>query len=146
MGISGCGKATIGKGISAELGIPFYDGDFFHPQENIGKMTAGIPLTDEDREGWLNQIGKVITDGLAKHKSGIIACSALKEIYRKKLLVDRAKVVFVYLKGSYDLIFNRVNSRADHYIKSSMLKSQFKALEEPDSIYTVNIDNKPNDK
>jgi len=145
MGVSGCGKTTIGEGVSSELGIPFYDGDDFHPQENIEKMAAGIPLNDVDREAWLNKLRDLIEAGLKDGKSGIIACSALKQKYRNKLLIDAKRVFFVYLKGSFDLIFNRMNARSDHYMKADMLKSQFEALEEPDDVFTVDISRSPNE-
>ena len=130
MGVSGSGKTTIGKAVAAGLGCPFYDGDDFHPAGNVAKMASGIPLTDEDRVAWLQSLAALIRTGLKKGKGGVITCSALKEKYRDVLREDPVQVRFVYLKGSYERILARMQSRT-HYMKPAMLRSQFDALEEP---------------
>jgi gluconokinase len=131
MGVSGCGKTTIGKLLAEKTGCDFYDGDDYHPPENIAKMAAGIPLSDEDRLVWLKALAAIIQIENRQGKNGVIACSALKEKYRELLRVNGAEVQFVYLKGSYDLIYARMQTRDRHYMKPAMLKSQFEALEEP---------------
>jgi carbohydrate kinase (thermoresistant glucokinase family) len=143
MGVSGCGKTTIGKQTADKLGIPFYEGDDFHPQSNIEKMSHGIPLTDEDRYAWLERLAQLIQEKLDLGESGVLSCSALKQKYRDLLRIDPDQVVFIYLKGSYELIFKRLQERTDHYMPSHLLASQFESLEEPGEVFTVNIDQSP---
>lgn len=140
MGVSGCGKTTIAKRTADKLGVPYYEGDEFHPLKNIEKMSQGVPLTDEDREDWLEQLSQLIRTKLDAGESGILSCSALKENYRKRLYVDSDRVRFIYLKGSYELILSRLRNRTDHYMPTHLLASQFDALEEPGDVFTVNID------
>jgi carbohydrate kinase (thermoresistant glucokinase family) len=140
MGVSGSGKTTIGKKTADRLGVPFYEGDEFHPQKNIEKMSQGIPLTDEDREDWLEQLSQLILEKLKIGESGVLSCSALKENYRKRLSIDPDWVRFIYLKGSYALIRSRLQTRADHYMPAQLLASQFEALEEPSGAFMVDID------
>ncbi len=142
MGVSGCGKTTIGQQLADRMGWPFFDGDAFHPPANIDKMSRGIPLTDEDRAGWLAAIADRMRELIAANQSGAFACSALKQKYRDQLSIDPA-VRFVYLKGSYDLIWSRMQQRAGHYMKASMLASQFAALEEPHDALTLDIARPP---
>jgi len=143
MGVSGSGKTTVGELLAARLGWPFYDGDDFHPPANIEKMSRGIPLTDEDREGWLAALTRLIRDQLSRDVSGIVACSALKQAYRDRLCVDPAQVNFIYLKGDYDLILARMHTRQGHYMKAEMLASQFAALEEPRRVLTLDAARPP---
>jgi gluconokinase len=143
MGVSGCGKSTIGRLLAERLDCPFYDGDDFHPAANIAKMSQGIPLNDEDRAGWLAALADLIRSSLQKGESGVLACSALKQHYRDILRVDDKQVKFVYLKGSYELIKARMLARPGHYMKPGMLDSQFAALEEPVDAVTVSIENSP---
>ncbi len=139
MGVSGCGKSTIGKALSTVWKTPFYDGDDFHPSANIHKMAEGNPLDDGDRQPWLEAIRLFAKDHLEKD-SLIIACSALKTAYRDTLSIDLAeKVVFIYLKGTFDLISNRMKTR-DHFMPQSLLHSQFDILETPIDAITVCID------
>jgi len=145
MGVSGCGKTTIGKKTAAILGVPFYEGDDYHPEENVEKMSQGIPLTDEDRDGWLDTLSKLISEKLDAGESGVLSCSALKKKYREKLRVDPERVCFIYLKGSYDLIWSRMQVRTGHYMPADLLKSQFDDLEEPENGFIVDIDQPPND-
>jgi gluconokinase len=143
MGVSGSGKTTVGELLAERMGWPFYDGDNFHPPENVAKMAAGTPLDDVDRASWLAVLASLIRDGLARGESGIIACSALKASYRDSLRVDPARVQFVYLKGSFDLIWDRMQRRQNHYMKASMLQSQFATLEEPEGVLTCDITPEP---
>lgn len=143
MGVSGCGKSTIGKSLAEDLGWPFYDGDDFHPAENVAKMSQGIPLTDADRAGWLAALARLIRGSLQKGQSGVLACSALKQKYRDELTVDPNQVKFIYLKGDYALIKARMEARPGHYMKPGMLDSQFAALEEPTDALTVDIHQTP---
>lgn len=143
MGVSGCGKSTIGKSLAELLGWPFYDGDDFHPAENVAKMSQGIPLNDEDRAGWLAALADLIRGSLSQGKPGVLACSALKQKYRDQLCVDPAQVKFIYLKGSYELIKARMLARPGHYMKPGMLDSQFATLEEPQNALTVDIGQSP---
>lgn len=143
MGVSGCGKTTIGQQLAERLGWPFFDGDRFHPPANIDKMSRSIPLTDDDRADWLAAIADRMRELIAAHRSGVFACSALKQKYRDQLRIDPRAVHFVYLKGSYDLIWARMQQRANHYMKPDMLASQFEALEEPADALTIEIDRQP---
>ena len=143
MGVAGCGKTTLGKMTAEALGVPFYEGDAYHPQSNVDKMSQGIPLTDEDREGWLEKLSQLMRTKLAAGESGVLSCSALKETYRQRLLVDRGLVHFVYLKGSYEVIRDRMEKRTGHYMPVELLKSQFNTLEEPVNVFTVNVDQSP---
>jgi gluconokinase len=140
MGVSGCGKTTIGKLTAAKLGVPFFEGDDYHPRKNIEKMSQGIPLTDKDRELWLESLAQLIQMNIYSGASGVLSCSALKEKYRQQLRVNPEQVRFIYLRGSYDLILSRLRNRSDHYMPTHLLVSQFEALEEPRDVFTVDID------
>ncbi|MCA9971378.1 MAG: gluconokinase [Anaerolineales bacterium] len=130
MGVSGCGKSTVGQALAARLGCPFYDGDAFHPPANVAKMAAGEPLTDADRAPWLDRLADLIAESLARGETAVVACSALKKAYRDHLRVS-GRVQFVYLHGEFDLIWRRMQARQGHYMKADMLRSQFAALEAP---------------
>lgn len=138
MGVSGCGKTTVGQQLADRLGWPFFDGDAFHPPANIDKMSRGIPLNDEDRSGWLAAIADRMRELIAVNQSGVFACSALKQKYRDQLQVSD-QVKFVYLRGDYELIWSRMQQRPGHYMKPNMLASQFEALEEPLNALTLDI-------
>ena len=138
MGVAGSGKTTVGILLAKRLQCPFYEGDDFHPPANVTKMAAGTPLTDDDRAGWLAALAEVIRDGLGRGESGVVACSALKESYREVLRVDEAKVKFIYLKGSYEVILQRMQSRK-HFMKPAMLQSQFASLEEPADVPWIDV-------
>ncbi len=140
MGVSGCGKTSVGEGLSKALGWPFYDGDDYHPQANIDKMTLGIPLEDKDRKPWLENLHRLIGEHLDANQSLIVACSALKTKYRQILRGDREELVFVHLKGDFDLIYARMRKRSGHYMKADMLHSQFRDLEEPVDAITISIE------
>ncbi len=129
-GVSGAGKTTIGKLLAEELGWHFYEGDDFHPAANIEKMRRGIPLTDEDRQPWLATLREVIEKSLAAGENAVLACSALKRKYRRDLRVNE-EVKFVYLRGDFALIADRLRHRTGHFMKPELLQSQFADLEEP---------------
>ena len=139
MGVSGSGKSSVGRLLAEKLGWDSYDADDFHPPANVKKMADGIPLDDSDRAPWLDSLNKLISASLKADQPGVLACSALKEHYRQHLLNGNANVQIVYLKGSYDLIWSRMEKRTDHYMKPHMLKSQFDALEEPTNALTIDI-------
>ncbi len=140
-GVCGCGKTTVGLALAERLNIRFYDGDRFHPEANIEKMAAGIPLTDLDRQPWLSAINAFIKERLP-HETLIIACSALREKYRMELStsIDPAAVSWIHLQGSYDVIYHRMLERKDHFMSAEMLRSQFDVYEHPKSGMMVNID------
>jgi gluconokinase len=131
MGVSGCGKSTIGSLLAARLQWEFEDADWFHPAANVDKMQSGIPLTDEDRWPWLRAIATWIDDTRQAGRRGIVACSALKRRYRDVLIGRRGDVRLVYLKGDEALIARRIATRHEHFMPASLLHSQFDALEEP---------------
>ena len=139
MGVSGSGKTSVGKLLATRLGWDFYDADDYHPPANIAKMAAGIPLNDDDRTPWLLVLHDLISACLRDNRPGVLACSALKERYRQTLLCGNVHVLIVYLKGTLELIQARMATRAGHYMKTSMLESQFETLEEPTGVFTVDI-------
>ncbi|MDC8004231.1 gluconokinase [Aureisphaera galaxeae] len=136
LGVSGSGKSTIGKKLAHALEIPFYDADDFHPQSNIDKMKSGQPLNDEDRYPWLKKLSEEIRSW-NKKEGGVLACSALKESYRK-ILETHTTVDWVFLTGSFETIFERMKNR-NHFMKADMLQSQFDALEAPEYGYHVDV-------
>jgi len=139
MGVSGCGKSSVGQSLARSLGWDFYDADDFHPPENVAKMASGTPLDDSDRAPWLASLNELISSSLKADKPGVLACSALKERYRQQLMDGNEGVQIVYLKGSYDLIWSRMEKRTDHFMKPHMLKSQLETLEEPLNALTMDI-------
>ncbi len=138
MGVSGCGKTTIGAALSEALHWPFFDADDFHPEANVAKMAAGEPLTDADRWPWLDRIADKMRSILSDGKHAVFACSALREAYRKRL--QRAgDVRIVFLKGDAATIRERLAIRAHRFMPASLLPSQFAALEEPADAVIVDI-------
>jgi gluconokinase len=131
MGVAGCGKSTVGKLLAGTLGWRYIEGDEFHPAENVKKMGSGIPLNDDDRQGWLLSLRNEIEKAKLNNENAVMACSALKQKYRLILKKDDADVKFVFLKGDFDTIQQRLEKRAHHFMKAGMLQSQFDALEEP---------------
>ncbi|SRR6056297_1651121 len=142
MGVSGCGKTTVGTLLANEKKIPFFDADDFHPEENIRKMQSGNPLDDNDRKPWLNILSEKIRDW-NDDSGAVLACSALKKSYRKILTSKTNDVTFIWLDGSYDLINSRMQKREGHYMPPDLLQSQFDALEPPSEAVKVNIDQPP---
>ena len=143
MGVAGSGKTTIGKMFSERLGWNFYDGDDYHPKENLEKMRRGIPLTDDDRWPWLKAIEELINSRLNDNQKSIIACSALKREYREYLKQDKEDIVFVYLKGDEKTLRERISSRHGHFAGVDLLESQLDTLEGPHNVLTVDISRKP---
>jgi carbohydrate kinase (thermoresistant glucokinase family) len=133
MGVSGSGKTTVARLIADALGVDFLEGDAFHPRANVEKMKSGTPLTDDDRWPWLEAIAAKIDQWRAEGKGGVITCSALKRAYRRILIGERSNVRLVYLKGSHELIHQRMASRRGHFMPVKLLESQFATLEEPGS-------------
>jgi gluconokinase len=142
MGVTGSGKTTIGRLLAARLGWQFSDADEFHSAANKAKMHQGIPLTDADRLPWLAAIHEQISRWVAAKQNIVLACSALKQSYRR-LLWTGPEVRFVYLKGSYDLIAERLRSRKGHFADEHILAGQFSDLEEPSDAITVDINATP---
>ena len=131
MGVSGCGKSTIGALLASRLRWEFEDADWFHPASNVDKMHSGIPLTDEDCWPWLDAVANWIDKTRRSGGHGVVACSALKRRYRDILIGDRADVRLIYLKGDETLIARRIATRHEHFMPRSLLHSQFEGLEEP---------------
>ncbi|XP_035667778.1 probable gluconokinase [Branchiostoma floridae] len=155
MGVCGCGKTSVGQALAEKLSWEFADADLFHPDVNKQKMSAGVPLTDEDRYPWLRKLHTLICSWASEGRSGVLACSALKKSYREVLTTGqvpqdpstssvspriphqhsdspRPNVLFVYLKGSKDVVRSRLESRTGHFMPAGLLDSQFLTLEEPD--------------
>jgi gluconokinase len=130
-GVSGSGKTTVGRLLADRLGWPFADGDSFHPAANVAKMTAGIPLTDDDRWPWLAAIGAWMDARIAAGGSGVVACSALKRRYRDVLRQDRPEVRLVFLEVSHDEDLTRLRARSGHFFPAALMDSQFADLEPP---------------
>jgi gluconokinase len=137
MGASGSGKTTVGTLLAHELNWQFAEGDDYHSAANVEKMRSGIPLTDADRAPWLDALRSLITSWIAKKENGVLACSALRRVYREKLRGDDDAVKFVYLKANYELLAERLTERRGHYMKRQMLESQLATLEEPENAVTV---------
>lgn len=135
MGVSGCGKTSVGRHLGWSLKLPFFDADDFHPTSNIEKMKSGVPLTDHDRLPWLQQLASEI-EGWEKDKGAVLACSALKEEYRR-ILSAKTNIQWVYLAASFDVIYERMKKR-NHFMKAEMLRSQFDTLEVPNYGIQVN--------
>ena len=142
MGVSGSGKSTIGSRLASELGWKFADGDDYHSAANVEKMRLGAPLTDIDREPWLESLRTIIREWIRTGQNGILACSALKKVYRAKLRGDD-RVQFVYLRASQDVLSHRLLERPNHYMKEPMLHSQLATLEEPEHALVVNASATP---
>jgi len=142
MGVVGAGKTTVGRMLAEQLGWEFADADDFHPQTNVEKIRHGIALTDADRQPWLERLRGAVADWIARSKNVVLACSALKEIYRQILDVG-PQVRFVYLKGNATLIALRLRAREGHFANERILASQFADLEEPGTAVLVDISGTP---
>jgi gluconokinase len=138
MGVCGCGKTTVGRALADELGWTFLDADDFHPEANVAKMAAGIPLDDDDRWPWLDRLRGELDRIEARGEHAVVGCSALRQRYRDRLSRGR-ELRWVYLKGDMATIAPRMSSRKGHFMPASLLESQFAALEEPATAMVVDI-------
>ena len=133
MGVSGCGKSTVGVQLAAALGVGFLEGDSLHPARNVALMAAGFALNDEDREGWLQALAERIRQARIVGRGLVLSCSALKRSYRDILRGGAPDLRFVYLYGDHELLTARMTARTGHYMPMSLLASQLSTLEAPDS-------------
>jgi gluconokinase len=142
MGVSGCGKTSVARALAEKHQWRCLDADDFHPPANIEKMRAGMPLNDDDRWPWLDKLNSMLRHSAAKNENVVLACSALKEIYRERLSqrIARAKVSIVHLEGSFELIEARMKAREHKYMPSTLLKSQFETLQKPQIAIAIAID------
>lgn len=146
MGVSGSGKTVIGSRFARALGVDFVEGDTYHPPANIEKMAAGIPLTDDDRQGWLHAIGQRVRSASAAGSCVVVSCSALKRSYRDTIRAEAGPVQFIFLRGAADLIGPRLEARKGHFMPPSLLDSQLSTLEEPlpeEGVWVTNISLSP---
>lgn len=139
MGVSGCGKSTVGALLAAISGGEFLDGDSLHPEANIAKMSRGVPLDDDDREPWLRDIGERLGEARLQGRTLVLGCSALKRSYRDLIRSGAPDVVFVHLAGSRELLWERMQARPGHFMPASLLDSQLATLQdlEPDEVGVV---------
>jgi gluconokinase len=135
MGVSGAGKTTIGRLLAERLGLPFIEGDDYHPPANVAKMAGGVPLEDEDRWSWLEQLNRL----LKKQPNAVLACSALKGAYRDRLLCGVDDALLVHLHGGKALIASRLSERRHRYMPASLLESQFAVLEPPARAIAIDV-------
>lgn len=133
MGVSGCGKSTVGEGLAARLGWRFVEGDSLHPDENVAKMAAGRPLNDDDRAGWLGTLAQQLAQARQSGQGLVISCSALKRAYRDRLRAGDPDALFVHLAGSREVIAQRLAGRTHLYMPPSLLESQFADLQTPEA-------------
>lgn len=144
MGVSGCGKSTLGQALAQALGVPYIEGDALHPPRNVARMAAGTPLTDADRAGWLDAIGERLAQ--AGDQGAVVACSALRRIYRDRLRAASPGLRLVHLHGDPALLAERIGQRTGHYMPPALLPSQLQTLEPPDpdeAAITLNIAQPP---
>lgn len=142
MGVTGCGKSTIGNLLAQKLSLPFIEADEFHSKENVAKMSSGIPLNDEDRYPWLQSLSLQLQ---SHEKTGaVLACSALKESYRQILQKNvNEKIIWIYLDGSETALQERMKNRAGHFMPGTLLQSQLAAMEKPVYAYCFSIEKDP---
>lgn len=139
MGVTGVGKTTLGKRLAEALGWRFLEGDEVHPPANVAKMAAGVPLTDEDRAPWLRRLRELIAEALERGEDMVVACSALRQSYRRLLTVDPSRVRWVFLNAPPALINRRLLERQGHFMPASLLDSQFATLEAPEDALEVEV-------
>ncbi len=140
MGVSGTGKSTLGRALSESLAWRFIEGDEFHPQENVDKMARGVPLNNDDRRPWLDQLNREIANNQRKGVHSVVACSALKKGYRDRLTHGLEGVQFIFLCGAQDVILNRLHNRHGHYMLPDLLDSQIATLEPPEDAIIVPVE------
>ena len=148
MGVSGCGKTTVGTELAGQLGWIFQEGDALHSQKNIEKMSCGTPLSDIDRKPWLHSISQWIDSHCRSDTNGVISCSALKKSYRLKITTNKDNIHLVYLRGTKELLLKRLTQRTDHFMPPDLLTSQLHILEEPgadENALVLTIDRLPGD-
>ena len=145
MGVAGCGKTTIGKRLAKVLDAAFEEGDAYHDANNVEKMRAGTPLTDADRAPWLARLADAMDGWLAEGRRTVLACSALKAVYREALIGEREGVALVHLTGDEALIHARLAARHNHYMPPTLLTSQLATLEPPVDCITAEIDAAPDE-
>ena len=148
MGVSGCGKTTVGTKLAGQLGWIFQEGDALHSQKNIEKMSCGTPLSDIDRKPWLHSISQWIDSHCRSDTNGVISCSALKKSYRLKIITNKDNIHLVYLRGTKELLLKRLTQRTDHFMPPDLLTSQLHILEEPgadENALVLTIDRLPGD-
>jgi carbohydrate kinase (thermoresistant glucokinase family) len=138
MGVSGCGKSSVGIALAEALGARFIDGDDLHPEANRAKMSAGIPLDDSDRWPWLDLVGQALAEEVVETSGGsftgtVVACSALKRVYRERILVGASGTFFIHLDGSREILEQRLGARSGHFMPASLLDSQLATLEALDA-------------
>jgi len=143
MGVSGSGKSTVGQMLADRLHCGFHDADSFHSDANKAKMHAGVPLTDEDRWPWLDAMRAAIDAARAEGRTHVFTCSALRQVYRDRLLPPEGGVTFVFMKGDASTIGGRLSARTDHFFNPALLQSQFETLEEPCDALVVDIRRTP---
>lgn len=142
MGVTASGKTTVGRLLAEASGYQFYDADDFHLSANVDKMRRGIPLDDDDRRPWLETLRDLVRRCLAEERNAVLACSALKQAYRRYLLID-PRVKLVYLKVDEELIRQRLQRRQGHFMNPALLESQFTTLEEPDDALWLDASRSP---
>jgi gluconokinase len=143
MGVSGSGKTAVGELLARALGWPYIDADDYHPPANVEKMRSGHPLTDADRWPWLDRLNELMLAQDAKGQSAVVGCSALKQAYRDRLAKGLTDVRWVHLKGGFELIMTRLQTRTHRYMPASLLQSQFDTLETPQDALTIDISDPP---
>lgn len=143
MGVAGSGKTTVGILLATRLGWRFIEADDFHSPEEIQHMVAGRPLSDDERQPWLDRLRRVLADCVARGENAVLACSALKESYRRQLTIDAESVRFVYLKADPAVVRQRVRNRSAHFFKENLLDSQYATLEEPSDALTIDAGDEP---
>jgi gluconokinase len=143
MGVTGCGKTKVGTLLAKDCGWAFHDADDFHPAENVAKMKSGVPLTDDDRWPWLARLNAFLLDSERQGKRLVLACSALKQVYRDRLVHGCAAVRFVFLDGDIALIRARLEARQGPYMNPKLLDSQFAILEHPQDALRQDIAKSP---
>ncbi|HEX8371851.1 MAG TPA: gluconokinase [Chthoniobacterales bacterium] len=140
MGVSGCGKSSVAWMLAEKTGGLFLDADTFHPPANKAKMAAGIPLTDDDRWGWLDTLNAELKQHVNSGRPVFLACSALRQVYRERLAIGLPQLRFMFLRGSKELIRSRLTVRQNHFMSPALLDSQFATLEEPTDAIVAEID------